>query len=78
LIVYYLPAIIPVIGWLVIMLVVLFGLGAELAARRQFYVRRGDRKCSRRNRKSGSASLDTTLPVSMPELLVRLFIPGSS
>jgi hypothetical protein len=31
-------AIIPVIGWLVTMLVVLFGLGAELAARRQFCV----------------------------------------
>jgi len=38
LIVYYLLAIIPVIGWLVIILVVLFGLGAELAARKQFYV----------------------------------------
>jgi hypothetical protein len=37
LIVYYLLAIIPVIGWLVIILVVLFGLGAELTARKRFY-----------------------------------------
>jgi cytoskeletal protein CcmA (bactofilin family) len=38
LIVYYLLAIIPVIGWLVVVLVVLFGLGAELTARKRFYV----------------------------------------
>jgi hypothetical protein len=31
-------AIIPVIGWLVFPLAVLFGLGAELIARKQFYV----------------------------------------
>jgi hypothetical protein len=37
LIVYYLLAIIPVIGWLVVTLVVLFGLGAELTARKEFY-----------------------------------------
>jgi hypothetical protein len=37
LILYYLLAIIPVIGWLVVFFVVLFGLGAELAARKQFY-----------------------------------------
>jgi cytoskeletal protein CcmA (bactofilin family) len=35
--VYYLLAIIPVIGWLVVPLVMLFGLGAELIARKQFY-----------------------------------------
>jgi hypothetical protein len=35
--VYYLLAIIPVIGWLVVILVVLFGLGAELMARKEFY-----------------------------------------
>ena len=35
--VYYLLAIIPFIGWLVVPLVVLFGLGAELIARKQFY-----------------------------------------
>jgi cytoskeletal protein CcmA (bactofilin family) len=38
LIVYYLLAIIPVVGWFVVVLVVLFGLGAELRARKQFYV----------------------------------------
>jgi hypothetical protein len=38
LIVYYLLAIIPVVGWLVVVLVVLFGLGAELTARKQFYI----------------------------------------
>jgi cytoskeletal protein CcmA (bactofilin family) len=37
LIVYYLLAIIPFIGWLIILLVVVFGLGAELASRKQFY-----------------------------------------
>jgi uncharacterized membrane protein len=37
LIVYYLLAIIPVIGWLVVLLVVLFGLGAELTARKELY-----------------------------------------
>jgi hypothetical protein len=35
--VYYILAIIPVVGWLVFLLVVLFGLGAELIARKQFY-----------------------------------------
>jgi cytoskeletal protein CcmA (bactofilin family) len=37
LVVYYLLAIIPFIGWLVVPLVMLFGLGAELIARKQFY-----------------------------------------
>ena len=36
--VYYLLAIIPFIGWVVVPLVTLFGLGAELIARKQFYV----------------------------------------
>jgi cytoskeletal protein CcmA (bactofilin family) len=36
--VYYLLAIIPVLGWIVILLAVLFGLGAELLARKQFYI----------------------------------------
>jgi cytoskeletal protein CcmA (bactofilin family) len=36
--VYYLLAIIPFIGWLVVPLVMLFGLGAELIARKQFYI----------------------------------------
>jgi cytoskeletal protein CcmA (bactofilin family) len=36
--VYYLIAIIPFIGWLVVPLVALFGLGAELIARKKFYV----------------------------------------
>jgi len=42
--VYYILAIIPVVGWLVVPLVVLFGLGAELIARKQFYTtaRSGD------------------------------------
>jgi cytoskeletal protein CcmA (bactofilin family) len=35
--VYYLLAIIPFIGWLVLPLVMLFGFGAELIARKQFY-----------------------------------------
>ena len=35
--VYYLLAIFPFIGWLVVSLVVLFGLGAELIARKEFY-----------------------------------------
>jgi cytoskeletal protein CcmA (bactofilin family) len=35
--VYYILAIIPVVGWLVVPLVLLFGLGAELIARKQFY-----------------------------------------
>jgi cytoskeletal protein CcmA (bactofilin family) len=35
--VYYILAIIPVVGWLVVPLVMLFGLGAELIARKQFY-----------------------------------------
>jgi cytoskeletal protein CcmA (bactofilin family) len=37
-IVYYLFALIPFVGWIVIRLVVLFGLGAELMAREEFYV----------------------------------------
>jgi cytoskeletal protein CcmA (bactofilin family) len=36
--VYYILAIIPVVGWLVVTLVILFGLGAELIARKKFYV----------------------------------------
>lgn len=36
--VYYILAIIPFVGWLVVPLVMLFGLGAELIARKQFYV----------------------------------------
>jgi cytoskeletal protein CcmA (bactofilin family) len=36
--VYYLLAIIPVVGWLVVPLVILLGLGAELITRKQFYV----------------------------------------
>jgi cytoskeletal protein CcmA (bactofilin family) len=35
--VYYILAIIPIVGWLVVALVILFGLGAELIARKQFY-----------------------------------------
>jgi cytoskeletal protein CcmA (bactofilin family) len=35
---YYIFAIIPVVGWLVVPLVTLFGLGAELIARKQFYL----------------------------------------
>jgi cytoskeletal protein CcmA (bactofilin family) len=38
LVVYYILAIIPVIGWIVAPLAMLFGLGAELIARKQFYV----------------------------------------
>jgi len=38
LLVYYFLAIIPVVGWLVVPLVTLFGLGAELLARKQFYL----------------------------------------
>jgi cytoskeletal protein CcmA (bactofilin family) len=36
--VYYVLAVIPFVGWLVVPLVMLFGLGAELIARKQFYV----------------------------------------
>lgn len=36
--IYYLLAIIPVVGWIVVPLVILFGVGAELIARKQFYV----------------------------------------
>jgi hypothetical protein len=36
--VYYILAITPVVGWLVVTLVILFGLGAELIARKKFYV----------------------------------------
>src|SRR5262245_3912449 len=35
--VYYFVAIIPFIGWLIVPLVMLFGLGAELIARKEFY-----------------------------------------
>ena len=35
--VYYILGIIPVVGWLVVPLVILFGLGAELIARKKFY-----------------------------------------
>lgn len=38
LVVYFLLALIPLIGWLVILLVVLFGLGAELMVRKDVYV----------------------------------------
>jgi cytoskeletal protein CcmA (bactofilin family) len=38
LVVYYLVALIPVIGWMVTLLIVLSGLGAELIARKDFYV----------------------------------------
>jgi hypothetical protein len=38
LVVYDLLALIPVLGWLVMLLVVLSGLGAELIARRDLYV----------------------------------------
>jgi hypothetical protein len=37
LVVYYILAIIPFIGWLLVPLVVLFGVGSELIARKQFY-----------------------------------------
>ena len=36
--VYYILAVIPVVGSLVVPLMILFGLGAELIARKQFYV----------------------------------------
>lgn len=36
--VYYILAIVPVVGWLVAPLVILFGLGGELIARKQFYL----------------------------------------
>jgi hypothetical protein len=36
--VYYVIALIPVLGWLIILLIVLSGLGAELMARREFYI----------------------------------------
>jgi cytoskeletal protein CcmA (bactofilin family) len=36
--VYYILAVIPVVGWFVVPLVLLFGLGSELLARKQFYV----------------------------------------
>jgi cytoskeletal protein CcmA (bactofilin family) len=38
LITYYLLAILPFVGWIVVPLVVLFGLGAELITRKDFYV----------------------------------------
>jgi cytoskeletal protein CcmA (bactofilin family) len=37
LLIYYILAIIPFIGWLLVPLVMLFGLGAELVARKRFY-----------------------------------------
>lgn len=37
-VVYYFIAVIPVIGWLMVILMVLYGLGAELIARKEFYV----------------------------------------
>ncbi|HXV80780.1 MAG TPA: polymer-forming cytoskeletal protein [Candidatus Binatia bacterium] len=36
--VYYALAIVPFVGWLIVPLVVLFGLGSELIARKQFYL----------------------------------------
>jgi hypothetical protein len=36
--VYYALALIPFVGWLVMLFAVLFGLGAELLARRELYV----------------------------------------
>ena len=36
--VYYILAIIPVVGWLLVPLVILFGVGAELITRKQFYL----------------------------------------
>jgi hypothetical protein len=36
--VYYILAIIPIVRWLVVPLAILFALGAELIARKQFYV----------------------------------------
>jgi hypothetical protein len=36
--VYYILAVIPVVGWLTVPLVILFGVGAELIFRKQFYV----------------------------------------
>jgi hypothetical protein len=38
LVVYYVLALIPLVGWLVVSLVVLLGLGAELIGRRQLYL----------------------------------------
>jgi hypothetical protein len=38
LIVYYVIALIPFLGWLVVLLAILFGLGAELITRKDFYV----------------------------------------
>jgi hypothetical protein len=38
LVLYYVIGVIPIIGWLFVLLVVLSGLGAELIARKQFYV----------------------------------------
>lgn len=36
--IYYILASIPFVGWLIVPLVMLFGLGAELIARMQFYM----------------------------------------
>ena len=38
LVVYYPLVVIPLLGWLVVALAVLFGLGAELIARKEFFV----------------------------------------
>ena len=38
LVIYYVIAIIPVVGWLFVLLIVLAGLGAEMMARKQFFV----------------------------------------
>lgn len=38
LVVYYLLALIPLVGWLVVMLVVVLGLGAELIGRKELYL----------------------------------------
>jgi hypothetical protein len=38
LVLYYFIAFIPIVGWLFVLLVVLAGLGAELMARKNFYL----------------------------------------
>ncbi|HEU4340712.1 MAG TPA: hypothetical protein VFU31_04000 [Candidatus Binatia bacterium] len=38
LVLYYMIALIPIVGWLFVLLVILSGLGAELMARKQFYM----------------------------------------
>ena len=44
LVVYYLLALIPIVGWVIMLLAVLSGLGAELIARRNVYVTARDRE----------------------------------